>query len=300
MLSKLHFFSHHDREEKDHLRNEVNPSEVLRSLDQTDFNFLRLAKGTLSASFLARAGDTSIFLKNPITSDGAANLHREAKILRHLYCDLLHVECVVVETAGMSQHWLVMSELEHYDRVITPVEIHAVLGRCMERLNCRNFADTERPIEIHRPLMAEAYAALSNLTDRSLIDRFLYDELYGYLRQLDEAWADLPKQLCHGDLGPENIMHIKGHPVIIDWEDLCVGFSGYDYLYWLTFMTNRQFYGDDMWQKTPLPNSQIERAVMIATVLLKTELASRSGGTDQLKLPPSVRLMEILDFGEHH
>ena len=47
---------------------------------------------------------------------------------------------------------------------------------------------------------------------------------------------DFGRCLCHGDLGPRNIMSQGGGPVAIDREDAFWGVEGYDYLLWLTFL----------------------------------------------------------------
>ena len=95
-------------------------------------------------------------------------------------------------------------------------------------------------------------------------------------------------------------MHFHGHPIIIDWEDVCWGFEGYDILYWLTFMANRQYYGGDMWHKTVLANRQLEATVMVMIILLKSELAARNGAIGRHKLSLDARIREILFHATTH
>ena len=293
MLSKLLFFARHSSKDWSRLRSAIDPETVVRALGYSNFQVRRLSEGTLSASFLVRTGDASFFLKSPIIPEGVRSLYHEADILKQLYGTLFSAECVEVDNLGQPQHWLIMSELEHYTRDVSPPELKAILDDCINRIGSIEMKRTLPP-EIHRPLMDEAYLALTNLSARSLIEPALHDKLRDRLDVLSAAWTGFPVQLCHGDLGPRNLMHFHGHPIIIDWEDIGWGFGGYDYLYWLTFIANRQYYGGDMWHKTVLANRQLEATVMVMIILLKSELAIRSGAISRQKLSQDARVREIL------
>ncbi len=85
-------------------------------------------------------------------------------------------------------------------------------------------------------------------------------------------------------------------PVVIDWEDAFWGIEGYDYLFWLTFFDNRKYYSQKIFGKTPW-GKEIEIAILILIVVLKSELSFRSNRYKENKLTFDERIVEILNLG---
>ena len=65
------------------------------------------------------------------------------------------------------------------------------------------------------------------------------DELHGWA----EAAARGPQVVCHGDLHPHNVLVRNGEPVLIDWDQVCLGPPAWDHAALMTWA--ERWGGDD-------------------------------------------------------
>jgi 5-methylthioribose kinase len=136
--------------------------------------------------------------------------------------------------------------------------------------------------------------ALARLFANHAISPVIHAEVEKNFSILFENIDSMPTALCHGDLGPENIMcQSDARPVVIDWEDAFWGVEGYDYLYWLTFLRNRKYYTQDVLGRTSL-GKEIEISILLLIVVLKSELSLRMDPKMTRQLSFEQRITEIL------
>jgi len=83
--------------------------------------------------------------------------------------------------------------------------------------------------------------------------------------------------------------------VVVDWEDAIWAPSGYDYLYWVTFLTNRRWLVKEELNVTGL-GLRTEIALMVMIVLLKSVIGVRSKASATYTIGINERLSEILNL----
>jgi hypothetical protein len=80
----------------------------------------------------------------------------------------------------------------------------------------------------------------------------------------------------HGDLSNPNIFLLDGIPILLDWEDVMIGYSGYDQIYWLTFFANANEITVENLKRISGP-SEVMRATFSFVVILKEYLFALKG-----------------------
>jgi len=192
---------------------------------------------------------------------------------------------------GTARLCLMMPALTPLAAPLDPADAAAMADTCSRRLKDWR-PDGVASFEDYLASAAEALKALSN---RGLLKQAGAAEVRRLIALLEDRHADLPAALCHGDFGPKNIMRQADALRVIDWEDAFHGIAGYDYLYWLTFMENRPFLQTAAFGRTGLA-PDIERAILVLVVLLKSYLAILSGEHLKHAMSAEDRIAEILDL----
>ncbi|WP_431204260.1 phosphotransferase family protein [Bradyrhizobium betae] len=247
--------------------------------------------GTLGVCFDAEIAGEKRFLKThlPGTPPARALPEKPTCLRGSTAAPSCSTDSDVPLADGTARLCLLMPALLPLAGPMQPAEAAAIAGECSERLG--DWRPDHTPT--FEQYLASAARALPMLSDRNLIELATADETHRLIARLEERLPKLPAALCHGDFGPKNIMLAGTEPRVIDWEDAFAGIAGYDYLYWLTFMENRAFLQTAAFGRTGL-SPEIERAVLVLVVLLKSYLAVHSGAYLKHAVPPQARIAEIL------
>jgi Ser/Thr protein kinase RdoA (MazF antagonist) len=254
--------------------------------------------GTLGVCFHVEVAGTRRFLKTHLPGHQMrANLAKEAEILRKIYGDAVVLESVEVPLEGAAARLcLLMTELSHLTIPMGPTQTAAMVTHYAERLQGYRPANLQQNWDLEH-YIAHGREAITTLRDRHLLARQTAESLETLLTSLEDALDALPRALCHGDLGPKNIMSSGSRFIVIDWEDAFWGVAGYDYLYWLTFMDNQPHLRHAAFGRTGI-DPAIERAILALIVLLKSVLSVRSGAYLRNKLPIEERIAQVLALPE--
>nr|WP_246563103.1 phosphotransferase [Bradyrhizobium liaoningense] len=293
-MGKIAFFEADDRSDIAADRARILPAlrQHLQSSGQNAIVTPALA-GTLGICFDADVAGEKRFLKTHLPDTAArASLAREADFLFRLYGKTIVLDRFEVPLPdGTTRLCLLMPALAPLAGPMQPADAAAMARECSERLG------DWRPDNLpsFRQYQAFAGRALKTLSDRGLLEQASATEVFRLIGRLEDGLVDWPEAICHGDFGPKNIMLEGTKPRVIDWEDAFVGIAGYDYLYWLTFMENRPFLYTAAFGRTGLP-PDIERAILVLVVLLKSYLAVCSGAYLKHTVPPQARVTEILEL----
>lgn len=230
--------------------------------------------GTSGQCYKADIGGVPVFLKTH------ANIAREAAVTAAAYPQMN------VRLAGswMISPWLAPAKP-------APQDVKTLIAQYSANLAGLSPVAVPPEDDISR-LLAYGYQALDTLDiadgTRAAL-RLLFDDL-------NAALPGLARVMCHGDLGPKNIMAADGAFVAIDWEDAFWGVAGYDYLFWLTFFENRPHLHQYKPGGTPL-GARLERAVLALIVALKCELSYRQNTHTGNAITFDARIREVLDLG---
>lgn len=253
--------------------------------------------GTSGISFIGKLSGQTRFFKTYSIPSGRVSLTREELFLKATSGERTDAHSFVVKTSQEERLWLNMKALQP-SGALTPT---AVLTLVAEQERSLNRLTNNCPL-VHKHddinyLVSEATLALSSLSELQLLSHDIQQKAQHYLKQLHLTFADWPRQLCHGDFGPENILSDAKGLVAIDWEDAIWGVQGYDYLYWLTFFDNRKWLSSKVLGQTSLGSTK-EVAVMIMILLLKSALSIRNGSYLNNTISINQRLLEVLELDE--
>ncbi|MDC7784340.1 aminoglycoside phosphotransferase family protein [Rhodoplanes sp. TEM] len=250
--------------------------------------------GTLGVCCHVEVGAERLFLKTHLPSAAArANLAKEGEILRRLYGTAVLRDAVEVVVPGEAARLcLVMAELAPRTAPMPPADAAALVRDFSQMLAGWRPAGLPDDWTIEH-YVAHGERAVARLEGQGFLTSPTAAAVAGLLAQLRAALEGLPRVLCHGDLGPKNLMTDGSRPVAIDWEDAFWGVPGYDYLYWLTFIENRPHLSGAAFGRTGL-GAPLERAILALVVLLKSELSVRSGAHLRHAVPIEARMAEVL------
>jgi hypothetical protein len=270
---------------------EPQPQELSPQLGVSLAELRRVTGGTLGVGFTAHLGGRAVFLKTHSTPEGEELLRREASLLAAAYGDLLAVQSIVCGCPA--RRWLICDQLQEPSERLRLSDIQGLvaayggpLARAGASLSSESFVD-------FAALISAGQAALDLLAHRSLLSsehtRWLADILGG----LGEVAPRLNRLICHGDLGPRNILQAGRQHVAIDWEDAFLGIRGYDELYWLSFLENAPLLRSG-WPRLTDLSPELERGLLGLIVLLKCRIAVDTGAHRNHRLSPDQRLGEIV------
>lgn len=253
-----------------------------------------LEGGTLGVVFAGILDGSECCFKSNVAPLGVFTLQRECAFLQRTAGSRADARLITINESHEDRTWLQMKQLRSCSD-LTPTTIRELAATYEAQLK-REIDSHLVPLgdNIHL-LLQNAEEAITFLSARCLISPNVKSEAearISYLRSVSGEW-DL--QLCHGDLGPANILCDDIGPIAIDWEDAFWGIAGYDYLYWLTFFSNRRWLSPEVLGHTPWGRSS-EVALMIMVLLLKCMLSVRDGSYHGNKISFDRRLMEVSDL----
>lgn len=296
MLSKLRYFSQRTTTTCPADLHELQ-SAVTRHLE-TSFGSASLSPivgGTLGICFRADTADKTYFVKtHRPDEDSQENLLKEFEILQTLYGQFVHIDRFDVVVASEPRTCMLLDWFDIKLDPVTPSDLRAIIGECYEALG-RMPSRRATAFSTMADLIEDGDQALLELGRLELLSAETSARIQPYLVALKNAAGGLAPVICHGDLSNKNIMQCRGRNIIIDWEDAFVGFKGYDYLYWLTFMDNRKYLSPSALGHTALDVTS-ERGVLLAIVAIKSLISVRSQTMRPSHVPVEQRLIELLTF----
>lgn len=278
------------------LRSGIRISPALSEIGLSEETVTYIDTGTLNAAFIAEKSGESWFVKTHLDSSGRESLYKECAILEVLYQNELSPQ--YIETGGSSNRterrgWLVM-------KALSPPRVDYSFDRVSEFAddlvaNLQNFKNESLIPKDDSvfTLLSEAWASLDNLSAHALISSEIYRSVRLHLTRLDTELGKCRPCVCHGDLGPKNLMTDGKRVLAIDWEDAFWGVEGYDFLFWLTFFSNRKYYSPDILGKTPL-GKPLECSLLVMILLLKCALSFKDGSYRFNSISFDQRINEIL------
>jgi len=220
-------------------------------------------------------------------------LAREAAFLQTTALDRVDPRLLHVAEGHSDRAWLHTNVLHPCKPLTPPAVRHLIAGYEADLRTCSALADLVPQGDSIQLLLAAAASAEAHIADQTLFSTFVQDSVHASIERLQSVCMDEPWQLCHGDLGPANLM-TDGHAVVaLDWEDACWSMPGYDYLYWLTFFNNRMWLSRDALGHTPLGRRN-EVALMVVIVWLKSWLSIRTGSHRHNAISLDQRLREVI------
>jgi hypothetical protein len=292
VLSKLRHFSSAETCKSLEL---LNAGDLLVDL-QRHFGSLHdvraLEEGTLGIGFLGRLNAQNVFIKTHRVPSARASLSKERELLSRVYPDL-GADCIETVRNKSNRLWLIMEALSAPTQPPNPMQVLDVTGvfrNVFDSLSCST--EDVVPDELAE-LLQEGDRSLLELSSRKLIGSDIAHRVDAALNPLRLEATQLPRCLCHGDLSPANLLTNGSQLVAIDWEDAFWGVEGYDFLYWLTFMSNRRYLGPEVFGRTSL-GKPLEISLMLLIILIKSEISRRSGAYLRNTLSFDDRLSEIL------
>lgn len=295
MLSKLRYFLNEPDEAVSDLRSGIQASSVLLEIGFSDAAVSRVDTGTLSATFIVEKEEQRWFLKTHLDRHGQKTLLKESAILAAVYPEELSPKFVEVGNGEGKQDWLMMKALNPLQTGFNVDESNRFETDLAGRLQgFKNVVLVPEEDSI-AALQAEAWTALDNLSSHNLISSDIQRTVRLHLTRIENEIGNFAPCLCHGDLGPKNLMTDGRQVFAIDWEDAFWGVEGYDFLFWLTFFSNRRYYSPGIFGKTPL-GKPLELAVLVMILLLKSELSFRDGSYLANSLSFNQRIQEIISL----
>lgn len=224
--------------------------------------------GTMGLCFTAEASGKPVFCKTHRRAQDTA-LIKEGTIAANAYGERIGIHLQVIGP----RVWMISNILEPATPLSPEQAWHLIqdyTARLADRANAMAIVPKEDDFSV---LLKSAQDALSELSYQQAIDVGTRASVEAALTHLNNE--TFRRCLCHGDLGPKNIMSLAGEPMAIDWEDAFWGVEGYDYLLWLTFFENRRYYAEGVLGRTPW-GLETERAILAMIVILKCVLSFRN------------------------
>ena len=257
-------------------------------------------QGSSGLLFEATVGNAEKILKTyPPEHNNTHVLLAEGRLLQYLYSTLLNIEILEHPDSG-GQCFIMMDRLQSEKEPLIPIQILSLIEEYSQKL--RGYPMSLLPNRLGIPaLLGTGQDALQILHDRQALDPAVQDAAHACLQLLEANSKHFPPCICHGDLGPRNILYMSASsretvhkPIVIDWEEAFTGTDGYDYLYWLSFFANRRYYSADMLDHTPW-GREIAKAFLVLILILKHHLSTLQGNTTH-RMSCNQRLMEILSL----
>jgi len=249
-------------------------------------HILPITAGTMGECFTADASGQPIFLKTHRLA-GDTTLVKEATLAARAYGEPVGIRLREIGVRA----WMASNVLEPAAPLSPDRACHLTQDYAARLADMHDAATIVPREDDFSLLLAMADEALKELSAQQAIDQHTQTSAAAALTHLGRA--DFGRCLCHGDLGPKNIMSLNGEPMAIDWEDAFWGIEGYDYLLWLTFFENRRHYADGVLGRTPW-GLETERAILVMIVILKCALSFRNKTHIGNALSFDQRIVEVL------
>lgn len=253
-----------------------------------------LNSGTLGINFKAFIDGTARFIKTHMACPQCEKaICKEFSILSFLYGPTINPQLVTLNQEGNRQFYLIMDVLSPLEAPLSPDQVLSLIEKYSEKLKHNLSCDLMPQDQNFSHLLHRGERALQDLMHRGMIEQSIHDRVVIYLALLRAKSEQFLPCVCHGDLGPQNIMRNGDTPIVIDWEDAFWGIEGYDYLYWFSFFKHRKYLLPNIFGKTPW-GKEIEIAILMLILVLKCELSLQNNSYLSNSITFNQRISEIL------
>lgn len=269
-------------------------SEIKQLLNETNIKIFPINSGEQSNCFYIQLYNNERFLKTNKYKTGQLNLLRDNEILNAIYGERTDAK-FLQSNSLKTRSWLNIKKLDSIQE-LSPPEIKNIVNYFEDCINNNNHINNLVPIDDNiKLLIAMAHDALQLLVEKQFISNKIQNKLKKYINvvQINEKY--FKKQICHGDLSPANILSDIYGPIVIDWEDAFWGFPGYDYLYWLTFISNRKWLESKVFGFTEY-GKEIEIAILLIIVLVKSAISVHNGSFVNNSISFEKRIFDIINL----
>lgn len=254
---------------------------------------LPIRGGTLGVLFELWADGKRKFVKTHL--EGVAykdNLLKEMAIISLLYGNYINIERMDIIVNQVEYTFMIMDWLLADASAVDLRQVKAEILSYQTKLLTGG-------LEINYSFNDIVKAGKQSLMSLYSAD-FLSKELFlACQNSVDNAWMNAKtkeKAICHGDLSNVNIMlDENGRSVVIDWEDALWAFPEYDFLYWLTFFSQRKYYSASLLQENGI-EKRWGCDVMVLITLIKCEMSYVNGDYRNNSLSFEERLQEIYNL----
>ena len=140
-------------------------------------------------------------------------------------------------------------------------------------------------------LVSKAGDALKFFENGEIVSKDLCKFLTDQVNTLKAHIGQTETVVNHGDVSNPNIFLLNNRPILLDWEDIMIGYPGYDQVYWLTFLANL----DQVTQRNleEIPTSlEVVHATFFLVVVLKEYLQTFKV-IDQNRISVEKRLLSL-------
>lgn len=245
--------------------------------------------GTLGIFFELYIGGKRKFVKtHQQGSRYRENLEKEIEIMSIVYGDIMEIEKIEIEVEGEKYFFMIMDYLLS-GMVIEPKEVQKCIKHYQQKLERK----TVKVKYTFEQVLKAGDESLEILYARKFFTEKLYLRCKESLQRIAQRNIGLFREISHGDLSNVNIMSTqKGVPVVIDWEDSLAAFPEYDYLYWLTFFSQRKYYSSTLFERNGIDKIW-GTDIMVLITIVKSYMSYQNESYRNNKLSFEDRINEI-------
>lgn len=245
--------------------------------------------GTLGIFFELYIGGKRKFAKtHQQGSRYRENLEKEIKIMSVVYGDIMEIERIEIEVESEKFIFMVMDYLLP-GMSIEPEEVLKCIEHYQQKLGQKKVCVKYTFGQV----LKAGDNSLEILHNREFFTEEMYLRCKESLGRVAQKDISSFQEISHGDLSNVNIMFTqKGIPVVIDWEDSLTAFPEYDYLYWLTFFSQRKYYSSTLFERKGIDRTW-GTDIMVLITIVKSYMSYRNEGYRNNKLSFEDRINEI-------
>jgi hypothetical protein len=257
-----------------------------------------LSGGASNLTFLRRRGNEESVLRffgrgTPARDESLA----EADILRACFPANCRVECLEISDQELALlEMTVLTQARPSPVEVWKLQVH--FPSAISSSGLESLFSLERDISA---LGARARLALAIFASDGQLSASEVARSTSLLTNLEDFLVAEPRVPCHGDLSPGNVLQdssLSGDQsglVAIDWEDRFWGVRDYDFLYWLTFMSNARHLSSESLRISRQPH-ETSVALVLMIVIIKELIAVSAGVARDGRKPPADRIRAVLDL----
>lgn len=249
--------------------------------------------GTLGVFFEVILGKKRKFVKTHLPGiKYQNNLIKEIDVMSHIYKNTLEIVRKDVVINRMAYTFMIMDYLQPADGVTGLDEVRMYISTYQQQLSEAKVSANYSFDEI----LKAASDSLELLFADAFFSKYIYMQCKNSIERVGDKANRLKPVICHGDLSNVNIMRtLDGNPVVIDWEDLLTAFPEYDFLYWLTFFSQRKYYSDNIFEKYNIDKIW-GTDVMVLITIIKSRLSYENESYKKNSLSFQDRIIEIYNI----
>jgi hypothetical protein len=236
--------------------------------------------------YRVKRGENYFFVKVAIeNTPHAQNLKLEFLIHKQFKSDLI---CETQLVDGF--RFLIMEELPRASSPSLP-ELEAALTRYRMNSNLLTYkVPKSRNFNV---LLKHAGRACCMFHENGDVDTFWGDQISISMNQVRDYFTRVEGVICHGDVSANNLYQKNDILLLLDWEDCFWGYAGFDEIYFLSFLANRE-----KLTESNLVSSGLDLRLAISTyifIILLKEYINLSKASEKLQFSLQDRL-EFIRF----